>query len=54
MPLKGEDVAFKDVIRQEYDGEGIAKVKAVLVVNMKEDDPIARKDIPELIALAAK
>ena len=29
-----------------------AKVKAILVVNIKQDDPIARKNIPELIALA--
>ena len=28
------------------------KVKAILVVNIKQDDPIARKNIPELIALA--
>mmetsp|Transcript_15413 Transcript_15413/g.23102 ORF Transcript_15413/g.23102 Transcript_15413/m.23102 type:complete len:365 (-) Transcript_15413:70-1164(-) len=27
-------------------------VKAILVVNIKQDDPIARKNIPELIALA--
>uniref|UniRef100_A0A7S3QIX7 Glutathione peroxidase n=1 Tax=Chaetoceros debilis TaxID=122233 RepID=A0A7S3QIX7_9STRA len=31
-----------------------AKVKAILVVNMKQDDPIARKNIPELISLASK
>lgn len=30
------------------------KVKAILVVNIKQDDPIARKNIPELISLAAK
>ncbi|KAL7553905.1 hypothetical protein ACHAWF_017244 [Thalassiosira exigua] len=30
------------------------KVKAILVVNIKQDDPIARKNIPELIALASK
>ncbi len=30
------------------------KVKAILVVNMKQDDPIARKNIPELISLASK
>mmetsp|Transcript_27533 Transcript_27533/g.43322 ORF Transcript_27533/g.43322 Transcript_27533/m.43322 type:complete len:365 (+) Transcript_27533:147-1241(+) len=29
-----------------------SKVKAILVVNIKQDDPIARKNIPELIALA--
>lgn len=31
-----------------------AKVKAILVVNIKQDDPIARKNIPELISLASK
>lgn len=31
-----------------------AKVKAILVVNIKQDDPVARKTIPELISLAAK
>ena len=30
------------------------RVKAILVVNIKQDDPIARKNIPELIALASK
>jgi len=30
------------------------RVKAILVVNIKQDDPIARKNIPELLALAAK
>ena len=30
------------------------RVKAILVVNIKQDDPIARKNIPELIALANK
>jgi glutathione peroxidase-family protein len=29
-------------------------VKAILVVNIKQDDPIARKNIPELIALAKR
>jgi hypothetical protein len=29
-------------------------VKAILVVNMKQDDPIARKNIPELIELSQK
>ena len=34
--------------------KGVAMVKAILVVNMKQDDLIARKNIPELISLAAK
>lgn len=38
-------------------GDGIklgSKVKAILVVNIKQDDPLARKNIPELIELANK
>lgn len=34
--------------------KGRARVKAILVVNIKQDDPIARKNIPELITLASK
>jgi hypothetical protein len=30
------------------------RVKAILVVNMKQDDPIARKNIPELIELVTR
>jgi len=67
LPIAGEDVPFKDLIKQEFttietpgenEGEIItkteAKVKAILVVNMKQDDPIARRNIPELITLASK
>jgi hypothetical protein len=54
LPVEGRDVPFKNMVHQEFDEEGIAKLKAILVVNMKEDDPTARKDIPEFIALAAK
>lgn len=54
LPVQGVDVPIKDIIRQTYDEEGRPKVKALLVVNMKEDDPVARKDIPGFIALAAK
>uniref|UniRef100_A0A7R9ZR25 TPM domain-containing protein n=1 Tax=Craspedostauros australis TaxID=1486917 RepID=A0A7R9ZR25_9STRA len=54
VPVQGRDVPLKELIRQEYDEEGFARVKAVLVVNMKQDDPIARKDIPELMSLASK
>ena len=31
-----------------------SRVKAILVVNIKQDDPLARKNIPELIALVTK
>ncbi len=67
IPIAGEDIPFKDLIRQEFttielpgenEGEVItksdAKVKAILVVNIKQDDPIARRNIPELISLASK
>ena len=54
LPISGDNRSFKDIVRQSYGDDGTAKVKAILVVNMKEDDPIARKDIPEFISLAAK
>lgn len=67
LPVKGEDVTFYDLIKQVKTTDGSnsdgddgksssssVKVKAVLVVNIKQDDPIARKDVPELIGLAAK
>lgn len=54
LPVAGETMLFRDIVRQSISDEGRAKVKAILVVNMKEDDPIARKDIPELISLASK
>lgn len=54
LPVSGQTVDFKDIVHQTYNEEGRGKVKAILVVNMKEDDPTARKDIPEFISLAAK
>lgn len=54
LPVAGETVEFRDIVKQVYDDEGRSRVKAILVINMKEDDPIARKDIPELISLATK
>ncbi|CAJ1933896.1 unnamed protein product [Cylindrotheca closterium] len=54
LPFKGGNVPFKELIQQEFDEEGRAKIKAILVVNMKEDDPISRNNIPEFISLAAK
>jgi len=62
VPFEGEDIPFAEIIHQERNeikgenGEVVkesVKVKAILVVNMKQDDPVARKDIPELISLAA-
>lgn len=67
IPVAGDDIPFKDLVRQEFttveipgenEGEVIkqteTKVKAILVVNIKQDDPIARQNIPELISLASK
>ena len=63
LPVEGNQVPFGEMIRQEFtdvtDGEGGtakigSKIKAILVVNIKQDDPVARKTIPELISLAAK
>jgi hypothetical protein len=68
LPIAGEDVPFDELVRQVFttteipaagENEAVttkrdAKVKAILVVNMKQDDPIARKNIPELISLATK
>lgn len=42
LPVNGNSRAVRDLI---------GEVKAVLVVNIKQDDPLARKNIPELIAL---
>jgi hypothetical protein len=49
LPMAGIQTPFKDIVRNQDN-----TVKAILVVNIKQDDPVARKNIPELIALAAK
>ncbi|GAX12729.1 hypothetical protein FisN_15Hh208 [Fistulifera solaris] len=54
LPMEGKNTPFKDIIGQSMTESGDARVKAILVVNLKQDDPIARKTIPELIALATK
>ena len=54
LPVAGEQVSMKDLVHQVVGEDGISKVKCLLVCNMKEDDPIARKDIPEFISLATK
>ena len=59
LPVAGEQISFSDLIHQEFipQEEGIpdqVKVKAILVVNIKQDDPIARKNIAEFISLASK
>ena len=47
LPIAGDSVDIGALVQK-------GTVKAILVVNIKQDDPIARKNIPELIALAAK
>lgn len=68
LPIAGEQLPLASVIKQEFkekttalkDESGNAmvykdpKIKAIVVVNIKQDDPVARKTIPELISLAAK
>ncbi|KAL3803792.1 hypothetical protein ACHAWO_009198 [Cyclotella atomus] len=44
LPVSGKSRGVKELVGDN--------VKAVLVVNIKQDDPLARKNIPELIALA--
>lgn len=53
LPIDQKDVLFQDLINQEFRDEAV-KVKAIIVVNIKQDDPVARKTIPELISLATK
>ena len=69
LPIEGVDTKFEDIVRQKFtineattikgkDGQPTtyrdAQIKAILVVNIKQDDVVARKTIPELISLAAK
>lgn len=50
IKMKNSEGVEEDSIQQEK----IPKVKAILVVNIKQDDPVARKDIAEFITLASK
>ena len=68
LPVGGVDMPFQDIVRQKFftketelrnaDGQTTkyrdAQIKAIVVVNIKQDDVVARKTIPELISLAAK
>jgi hypothetical protein len=60
VPVQGKEVPFADAIQQQMlnndgsDTSNSRKIRAILITNIKQDDPIARKDIPELISLAAK
>lgn len=49
LPIAGQQIPIRDIVRNQDE-----KVKAILFVNIKQDDVVARKNIPELIALAAK
>jgi len=46
IPIAGKDTPLKSIVGPD--------AKAVLVVNIKQDDPYARKNIPSLISLASK
>jgi len=48
----GDDGGESETVLAE--GKEGTRIKAILVVNMKQDDPIARKNIPELIELSNK
>lgn len=54
LPVDGTLLPFSQVINQGTTPDGDVRVKAILVTNMKQDDPIARKTIPQLISLASK
>ena len=49
LPMAGIQVPIKEIVRNNNNN-----VKAILFVNIKQDDIVARKNIPELIALASK
>ena len=53
VPVSGKQVMVRDLVTREVNGE-MKTPKAILVVNIKQDDPIARKNIPELISLGAR
>lgn len=46
VPIAGKDTKISDVVGPN--------AKAVLVVNIKQDDPYARKNIPSMLSLASK
>lgn len=56
LPMQGFDTPMTDLLgRSDKGGDGAKKQpKVVLFVNIKQDDVVARKNIPELIALASK
>lgn len=64
LPVSNKAVNLKDLVQQNFvelggdDDDSMkvrdSKVKAIIVVNIKQDDPVARKDIPELMSLATR
>ena len=55
LPMKGFDTPMTDLLgRSDKGGDAKKQPKVVLFVNIKQDDVVARKNIPELIALASK
>ena len=57
LPVKGFDTPMTDLLaRSDKNGDDGNKKqpKVVLFVNINQDDVVARKNIPELIALASK
>ena len=58
LPMKGFDTPMTDLLARADKGGGEdggkKQPKVVLFVNIKQDDVVARKNIPELIALASK
>ena len=56
LPMQGFDTPMTDLLGRSDQGDDGAKKqpKVVLFVNIKQDDVVARKNIPELIALASK
>lgn len=55
LPVQGLPRTMRELIgRGGKDGDSAKQPKVVLFVNMKQDDVVARKNIPELIALASR
>ncbi len=53
VPVSGKLVPVRDLVTREINGEK-KQPKAILVVNIKQDDPIARKNMPQLISLGSR
>jgi len=53
VPVSGKQISVRDFVTRTITGEE-KMPKAILIVNIKQDDPIARKNMPELIALGAR